>query len=209
MAGNLGSKIISNIPPAPDVLAVAAAADDEQDPIAVIQSAVDAHHDKLVEIIVAMEQKLATVAQPAQVAVSGEINRAEDRANAMRFLDDYTKDMEDVRRFDPNTKKGNYTGPIIHLTDHYLIQQVGGQTFIVHDRAAIEQELGRVMAQSDKLQIKYNTGRIAVNEIKPNRGQAVNEAISRTMSADKQAALTKTMNTDVQPNIEPDQEHGA
>jgi hypothetical protein len=205
MAEKYNTEISSSIPPAPDVLAVAAAASDEQDPIAAIQVAVDAHHNELVSIIMAQQLQLNTFVQPLPEEDRNAVDKAEDREKAMHFLDEHTNGMKDVRLFDPNCKKGNYTGDVIYLSNHHLVQQVGGVSFIIHDRQAVENEV----AINDRLQIKYNAGKVVVNAVKLHRGQAVNESVTQAMSFENQKALAEAMKTEVPLNKEPDQEHEA
>lgn len=208
MSGKPGLNVSYIIPSPPDVFTVAAAASDEKDPIAAIQEAVDAHHAGLAAIIENLQRQVEAAA-PSQAAASEGISKADDKAKAMRFLKGYTKDMSDVRKFDPNTQKGNYIGNVIHLTDYHLIQQVGAQTFVVHDRTVIGSDLDIV--ENERLHIKYSRDKITVNEVKGSRGHVVNAEVKRNISADKQQALAKAMqtNADSVREADQDQEHEA
>jgi hypothetical protein len=180
-----------HIPPSPDILAVAAAASDERDPVAVIQEAVDAHHNEMVGIIQTLLDRQAEIANSS--ATESNTSKAEDRLLALRELDVLTTKagLKDVRLMEPNEKKGNYRGGIAVLTEHHLIQKVGEKSFIVHDRHKIE--TGQELNIKDRLQIKYNAGRVHVNTA--SHAAAVNTAATQELADNEQQALKNMMDS--------------
>lgn len=197
---------MSNIPPAPNVMDVACSAPDNQDPIDVIQAAIDKHHDELAAIIIEkqaiidrLENKQPTAELTANSA--NEENVAQDKLEVLRFISAYTQNMKGVQCFDPNQKKGNYTGVIIHLTDHHIVQKAGKISFVIHDRNAIK-EAGFTVVKNDKLQIKYNAGRIVVNK----ENTAATAAINKILPPEQLEQLVNTINSNAPPNSEQEQE---
>lgn len=198
MGSDYSSLTDINIPPPPDILAVAAEASDERDPVAVIQEAVNAHHNVMVEIIQSLLAKqVESASTPRESNTS--TSKAEDRLLAMQALDHYTVGLKDVRRFDPNVKKGNFTGVVIILTEHHLIQKVGEVSFIIHDRHRIESE--HKVNLKDRLQIKYNAGKIYVNTL--SRAAAVNSVTTHELVGEEKKTLKNIMD-----GKQPSNDHG-
>lgn len=198
MTKGAGSK---KIPSAPDILSVAAQANDDQDPIAVIQAAVDEHHQNMVEIIEKLQMQLMSSKTVGNQVST--IDKSEDRALAMQFLDGIGQGKA-IRRFDPNTRKGSYTGAIVHITQHHVIQSVGAVSYMLHDRESIEGSIAD-LAVNDRLQIRYSSGKCTASVIDRDRSANVNEAASN-MPAHTRKAIQEAMKDDHSPEPENDQD---
>lgn len=59
----------------------------------------------------------------------------------------------------PNTEKGLYTGPVVHVSDHHAVQDIGRRTAIVHDLTCVPRsEINKAVAERRAVRIEYKGG---------------------------------------------------
>jgi hypothetical protein len=79
----------------------------------------------------------------------------------------------DASKVDP--EKGKFTGTIVAITDHHVMQRVGANTVISHDKA----DLSGQFHKGAFLQIQYQAGRGLISPMERQQRRSVDRALSR------------------------------
>jgi ankyrin repeat protein len=63
-----------------------------------------------------------------------------------------------------NDRNGRYAGPVLRETEHHVVQDLGRNTSVVHDKAAFNAaDLKRSIESGGSLRVQYDNGRAAVD----------------------------------------------
>lgn len=79
----------------------------------------------------------------------------------------------DASKVDP--EKGRFTGTIVAITDHHVMQRIGANTVISHDKA----HLSGVFHKGAFVQIQYQAGRALISSMDRQQTRSVDLALSR------------------------------
>lgn len=106
-----------------------------------------------------MRDTLAGAAQKLGISREADLY---DWGRSLEAANDFAMKMGDTKGL--NERNGRYAGAVLHETEHHVVQDVGRNTAVIHDKAAFNAaDLKNAIERGGSLRVQYDYGRAAID----------------------------------------------
>jgi hypothetical protein len=107
-----------------------------------------------------MRESVAGVAQ--KLGVGEQVMDIVAKKNSLEVANDFASQSGETKVV--NVQSGRYAGAVLFETDHHVVQDVGRQTAVVHDKGAFNaMDLKAAIERGGSLRVQYENARAAID----------------------------------------------